>query len=70
MNINENGHMIDEWSHDRRITHVVESLAKIYKSEEWTSNEALICEIYKKLAWFINVAILQRPNFNKKHHSD
>ena len=34
MNIHKNGHMLDEWSHDRRITHVVESLAKVYKSEE------------------------------------
>ena len=57
--------MIDEWL--RRITHVVESLAKFY---EWTSDEALKCEIRKKSAWFINVAVQQRPNFNKKHHSD
>ena len=34
MNIHKSGHMIDEWSHDRRITQVVESLAKVYKSEE------------------------------------
>ena len=31
MNINKNGHMIDEWSHDRRITHVVESLPKFIR---------------------------------------
>ena len=69
MNIHKkNGHMIDEWI--QRITHVVESLAEFYKSKEWTSDEALKCEICKKLAWFINVAILQRPNFNKKHLSD
>ena len=66
MNIHKNGHMIHEWI--RRITHVVESLAKFYKSElvmkRWNVKYA------KKSAWFINVAVLQRPNFNKKHHSD
>ena len=24
----------------------------------------------KKIAWFFNVAILQRPNFNKEYHHD
>ena len=45
--------MIDEWI--RRITHVVEALAKVYKNEQemkrWNVKYA------KKLAWLINVAI-------------
>ena len=60
--------MIDEWI--RLITHMVESLSEFYKSKEWPSDEALKCEICKILAWFINAAILQRPNFNNKHHLD
>ena len=34
INIHKKGHMIDEWSHDRRITHVVESLAKVTVKRE------------------------------------
>ena len=63
----KNGHMIDEWI--RRITDVVESLAKFYKSElvmkrwnVWNKQEvSMINQCF---------AVLQRPNFNKNHHSD
>ena len=62
--------MIDEWIRRITCTHMVESLAEFYKSKEWPSDEALKCEICKILAGFFNAAILQRPNFNKKHHLD
>ena len=67
MNIHKNGHMIDEWI--RRITHVVESLAKFYKSElvmkRWN-----VWNTQKVSMMHQCFAVLQRPNFNKKHHSD
>ena len=55
--------MIDEWiynvpEYELLRWHISQRSAEMEKNRK------------KKITWFFNVAILQRPNFNKEYHHD